>query len=86
LFRRDLLSTIRPNPASSRGLEYLEGVEEDGHITSGLTLDPTTGKTYPIKNGYLDLLGRRSGADNRQRRRHRHLPLHARGGRASGEA
>ena len=64
MFRRDLLSTIRPNPASSRGLEYLEGVEEDGHITSGLTLDPTTGKTYPIKNGYLDLLGRRSGADN----------------------
>ena len=64
MFRRDLLSTIRPDPASSRGLKYLEGVEEDAHITSGLTLDPTTGKTYPIKNGYLDLLGRRSGADN----------------------
>ena len=64
MFRRDLLSTIRPNPASSRGLEYLEGVEEDAHITSGLTLDPTTGKTYPIKNGYLDLLDRRFRADN----------------------
>ena len=55
---------VRPNPTSSNGLEYLEGVEEDGHITSGLTLDPATGKTYPVKNGYLDLLGRRSGADN----------------------
>jgi SAM-dependent methyltransferase len=64
LFRRNLLSIVRPTPASSKGLKYLEGIEEAGGITSGLTLDPTTGKTYPIKNGYLDLLGRRSGADN----------------------
>jgi SAM-dependent methyltransferase len=64
LFRRELLSIVHPTPASSKGLEYLEGIEDDGGITSGLTLDPVTGKTYPIKNGYLDLLGRRSGAGN----------------------
>jgi SAM-dependent methyltransferase len=64
LFRQYLLSIVRPTPASGKGLEYLEGIEEDGGITSGLTLDPATGKMYPIKNGYLDLLGRRSGADN----------------------
>ena len=64
MFWRNLLSTIRLGPASNKGLEYLEGVEENGHITSGLTLDPTTGKTYPVTNGYLDLLGRRFRADN----------------------
>lgn len=61
MFNQALLSVIRPNPASS-SLELTEGVEEDGHITSGL--DPTTGKTYPMRSGYLDLLGTRSGADN----------------------
>jgi SAM-dependent methyltransferase len=64
LFWRNLLSTIRLGPASNKGLEYLEGVEENGHITSGLALDPTTGKTYSVKNGYLDLLDRRFRADN----------------------
>jgi SAM-dependent methyltransferase len=64
LFRRDLLSIVRPGPASSEGLELLEGIEENCHISSGNTLDPATGKTYPITNGYLDLLGRRTGAHN----------------------
>ncbi len=66
MFRRELLRIVRPkgHPAGDRGLELLEGIEEDGHISSGLVLDPVTGKTYPVKNGYLDLLGRRSGADN----------------------
>jgi SAM-dependent methyltransferase len=64
LFRRDLLQVIRPNPATSEGLEVLEGIEEDGLITSGNALDPATGKIYRIKNGYLDLLGGRSGADS----------------------
>jgi SAM-dependent methyltransferase len=63
LFNRALLSVIRPNPVSSH-LEFTEGIEEDGHITSGLVLDPATGKTYPMRSGYLDLLGTRSGADN----------------------
>jgi SAM-dependent methyltransferase len=64
LFRRELLSIARPSPASSEGLELLEGIEESGIITSGRALDPATGKTYLIKNGYLDLLGRRTGADS----------------------
>ena len=64
MFRRDLLSILRPSPASTGGLELTEGTEEDGHVTSGLTLDPATGKTYPLRNGYLDLLGVRAGADN----------------------
>ncbi len=46
------------------GLELLEGIEESGVVTSGSALDPETGKIYPVKNGYLDLLGRRIGADN----------------------
>ena len=64
MFRRDLLSIVRPSPANSDGLELLEGIEENGHVTSGHALDLATGKTYPIKNGYLDLLGHRAGADN----------------------
>jgi SAM-dependent methyltransferase len=64
LLRRKLLSVVRPNPASSEGLDILEGIEEMGVITSGQALDPATGKTYPVKNGYLDLLGRCIGADN----------------------
>src|SRR5215213_2306909 len=63
MFRRELLNIVRPNPASLGGLEYLEGAEEDGRITSGLVLDPATGVIYPVKNGYLDLLGRKVGAD-----------------------
>ena len=64
MFRRELLSIVRPSPASSEGLELLEGIEESGVISSGRALDPATGKTYLIKNGYLDLLGRRTGADS----------------------
>ena len=55
---------IRPSPASSEGLDLLEGIEESGVITSGRALDPATGKTYPVKSGYLDLLVRRTGADS----------------------
>ena len=64
MFRRELLRIVQPSPASSGGLQYLEGAGEDGYITSGLVFDPETVKTYPIKNGYLDLLGGRTGADN----------------------
>ncbi len=64
MFRRELLSIVRPSPASSGGLEFLEGIEEDGLIASGRAVDPATEKTYPVKNGYLDLLGRRAGVDN----------------------
>ena len=64
MFRRELLSIVRPNPARNEGLELLQGIEERGIVTSGRALDPATGRNYPIKNGYLDLLGRRIGADN----------------------
>ncbi len=64
MFRRDLLKILRPTPASSGGLEVLEGTEENGHVSSGLVLDPATGRTYPIRNGYLDVLGRRTGVDS----------------------
>ena len=64
MFRRELLRIVRPNPGSGRGLDYLEGNEKNGYVSSGLALDPASGRTYPIKNGYLDLLGRRTGADS----------------------
>jgi SAM-dependent methyltransferase len=66
LFRRELLQIVRLRGRSTgdEGLEFLEGVEEHGWISVGLTLDPATGKTYPIKNGYLDLLGSRISADS----------------------
>jgi len=64
LFRRELLRIVRPEPDSDGSLQLLEGVEENGFISSGLVLDPATGKTYRIKDGYLDLLGRRIGASN----------------------
>ncbi len=64
MFRRELLSIVRSNPASSGGLELVEGIEENGDITSGRAVDPATGKVYPVKNGYLDLLGSRASADN----------------------
>jgi len=62
LFRRDLFGIVRTDPGSAQGLELLEGVEEDGLVSSGTARDPATGRTYPVKNGYLDLLGRRIGA------------------------
>ena len=66
MFRRELLGIVCPKgyPTSGRGLELLEGVEENGSISSGLVLDPATGETYPVKDGYLDLLGHKTGADN----------------------
>jgi len=64
LYDRNLLRIVRPSPAGSEGLELLEGTEENGSVTSGLALNPTTGRTYPVKDGYLDLLGHRTGAHN----------------------
>ena len=66
MFRQELLRIVRPeeHPVGDGGLQLLEGIEENGQILSGLTFDPTTGKTYSVKNGYLDLLGRKIGARN----------------------
>lgn len=64
MFRRSLLPVVRPHPSDAPGLVYDAGVEEDGIILSGTTRLPATGEKYPVKNGYLDLLGGRLGGDN----------------------
>lgn len=64
MFRRELFGIVHPRPASEYGLELLEGIEEVGFVSSGTARDPATGRTYGIKHGYLDLLGRRTGADS----------------------
>ena len=64
MFRRSLLPLVRPRPADEPGLVYDEGVEEAGVVLSGTTRLPATGETYPVKNGYLDLLKGRLGGDN----------------------
>lgn len=64
MFRRDLFGIVRPKPGSAQGLDLLEGIEEDGFVTSGTACDPATDREYKIKHGYLDLLGRRTGADS----------------------
>jgi SAM-dependent methyltransferase len=64
VFSKDLLPTVRPRPSDTEGLAYAEGIEEDGMILAGKVRSPASGKTYEIKNGYLDLLKRRVGADN----------------------
>jgi SAM-dependent methyltransferase len=64
MFRRDLLSIVRPRPSDTGGLVYTGGIEENGLILAGKAHSTETGETYEIKNGYLDLLKRKSGADN----------------------
>lgn len=64
MFRRDLLSIVRAHPSDTDGLAYTHGTEENGFILSGAARSSSTGKTYTIKNGYLDLLGGKTGAGN----------------------
>ena len=64
MFLRELLPIVRPRPSDTGGLVYAEGIEEDGVIQSGKVRSPASGETYEIKNGYLDLLKTRVGADN----------------------
>jgi 2-polyprenyl-6-hydroxyphenyl methylase/3-demethylubiquinone-9 3-methyltransferase len=64
MFRRDLLSIVRAHPSDIDGLAYTHGTEENGFILSGTVCSLATGKTYTIKNGYLDLLGGKTGAGN----------------------
>jgi SAM-dependent methyltransferase len=64
VFRRELLAIVRPRPSDTGGLVYTEGIEEDGMIQAGKVRSPTSDETYEIKNGYLDLLKTRVGADN----------------------
>lgn len=64
MFSRELLSILRDDHSDSRGFAYFQGTEENGMIRRGKVRSPATGRTYPIKRGYLDMLGRRLGADN----------------------
>src|SRR3712207_4436087 len=61
--RKELLSIVRPHPADTGGLVYAGGIERDGMILGGNARSPATGETYEIKDGYLDLLKSRTGAD-----------------------
>ncbi len=64
MFRRDLLSLVRDTPREQQGFRLVSGTETDGFITRGVVRSPETGKRYRVKNGYLDLLRRATGAGN----------------------
>jgi ubiquinone/menaquinone biosynthesis C-methylase UbiE len=64
MFRRELLEIVRPRPSDTQGLVYAGGIDADGMIVGGKVRSPTSGETYEIKNGYLDLLKSRFGAAN----------------------
>src|SRR4028119_2325306 len=53
-----------PRPSGAPALVFDGGIEGDGIILPGTTRVPATGETYPVKNGYLDLLTGRLAGDN----------------------
>jgi SAM-dependent methyltransferase len=61
---KELLSIVRPRPSDTMGLVFAGGIERDGMILAGKASSPATGETYGIKDGYLDLLKSRTGADS----------------------
>lgn len=63
MFNRELLPIVRPHPSDPTGLVFAEGTEQNGVILAGKVRSPS-GETYEVKNGYLDLLKNRAGADN----------------------
>jgi SAM-dependent methyltransferase len=64
MISKELLSIVSPRPSDTGGLVYAGGTERDGMILAGRARSPATGETYKIKDGYLDLLESRSGADS----------------------
>ncbi|HEX5914583.1 MAG TPA: hypothetical protein VFY54_15790, partial [Rubrobacter sp.] len=60
----ELLSIVSPRPSDTGGLVYSGGIERDGMILTGEARSPTTGEAYEIKDGYLDLLKSRTGANS----------------------
>ena len=64
MFSKELLPIVRPRSSDTDGLAYVEGMEEGGVISAGKVRSLASGETYEIKNGYLDLLKSRVGADN----------------------
>jgi SAM-dependent methyltransferase len=61
---KELLRIIRPRPADTEGLVFAAGDVKGGMILEGQARSPATGETYEIKDGYLDLLKDRTGADS----------------------
>lgn len=55
---------VCPRPSDTGGLVYSGGTERAGMILAGEARSPATGETYQIKDGYLDLLKSRTGADS----------------------
>jgi SAM-dependent methyltransferase len=64
MFGQHLLPLVRPRPSDAAGLVYAGGIDADGVIVGGKVRSPTSGVTYEVKNGYLDLLENRVGAAN----------------------
>jgi SAM-dependent methyltransferase len=64
MFRQELLAIVRARLSDTRGLNYAGGIDDDGMILGGKIRSPTSGETYEVKYGYLDLLKSRVGADN----------------------
>jgi SAM-dependent methyltransferase len=64
VFGQHLLPLVRPRPSDAGGLVYAGGIDADGVILGGKVRSPTSGETFEVKNGYLDLLENRLGANN----------------------
>jgi 2-polyprenyl-6-hydroxyphenyl methylase/3-demethylubiquinone-9 3-methyltransferase len=64
VFSRNLLPIVKPRPSDTASLVYVGGIDADGMIVRGKVRSPTSGETYEVKNGYLNLLRTRVGADN----------------------
>ena len=64
MFGQHLLPLVRPRPSDAAGLVYAGGIDAEGVILGGKVRSPASGETFEVKNGYLDLLGNRVGADN----------------------
>jgi SAM-dependent methyltransferase len=64
MFHQSLLPIVRPQPTDTDGLVYAGGIDADGMVVGGKVRSPTSGETYEVRNGYLDLLRGRLGANN----------------------
>jgi SAM-dependent methyltransferase len=64
MISKQLLSIVCPRPSDTGGLLYAGGIEKEGMILGGEAHSLATGETYQIRDGYLDLLKSRTGADS----------------------
>lgn len=62
MLSRSLLGVLRPEPSSPPGLLPAEISSESGGVILSGTLRSPSGTAYRVADGYLDLLGRRTGA------------------------